>query len=149
MREIKFRAWNISEKRWCSPAELEWCLLPNPYTHGDGVFEIDESNKEKDSAFNLGTSYELMQYTGLKDKNGKEIYEGDIINTYLEDEQGPLPLSEVCFFEGCFVITESAPGYSPSYYWEKGELTLREFAKDSEIVGNIYENPELLQGGTE
>lgn len=71
----------------------------------------------------------LMQYTGLKDKNGKEIYEGDIVN-YFRDE-----LAEVKFINGCFVIDSKA--YTDSFLGLMGDI---------EVVGNIYENKEMLKG---
>lgn len=69
-------------------------------------------------------------YTGLKDKNGKEIYEGDILNLRYKDEE-----PNVIVLRNLIVDT----------YWISDELGF----KDStvEIIGNIYENPELLKGG--
>ena len=71
----------------------------------------------------------IMQYTGLKDKNGTEIYEGDI---YKDEEN---MLWEVIFDEGCFKL-------------ENIHIPGRMFiTKDIEIIGNKYENPELLKEG--
>jgi len=73
----------------------------------------------------------LMQYTGLKDKNGKEIYEGDILKTDFND------IAEVKYGLGCFHI-ESNQDYE--------SITLFEWSDDmSEVIGNIYENPELIK----
>lgn len=77
---------------------------------------------------------ELMQYTGLKDKNGKEIYEGDVcINLEL-----PCSESFVCRYSNEFAMFE---------FWnEETETGLGCAAYDElEIIGNIYENPELIR----
>lgn len=70
---------------------------------------------------------DIMQYTGLKDKNGKGIYEGDIVN-YFRNE-----LAEVKFINGCFAIESK-------HYID----CFNEIVAEREVVGNIYENPELL-----
>ncbi|MYL44615.1 hypothetical protein GLV94_03070 [Virgibacillus halodenitrificans] len=69
----------------------------------------------------------LREYTGLKDKKGKEIYEGDIVdvdNTWR---------NKVEFYKGCFMVDEDVLGAIHSF---------------SEVIGNIYVNPELLEGET-
>jgi hypothetical protein len=76
-------------------------------------------------------------FIGIKDKNGKEIYEGDIM--VYPEESKPRNLFEVMFDGGCFV----ANCKNRSYF-----KYIREFIIDPvEIIGNIYENPELLQQG--
>ncbi|MCD6473673.1 MAG: hypothetical protein J7K47_02020 [Thermoplasmata archaeon] len=90
----------------------------------------------------------LMQYTGLKDKNGKEIYEGDIVKIYDEDFDGNIEIIKIAkvvfknasFFlepaldEGSFIYTLSAE----LEYWDIGGCEI-------EVIGNIYENKELLK----
>jgi hypothetical protein len=137
MRELKFRVWDKDEKSWCAPDKLEWCILPNPFVLQpfSGIFELDESNKERDSAYSLGTTYEVMRYTGLKDKNGKEMCEGDIVraNIYTDDHL----YLEVYYHNGCFIID-----YKDS---EADYFCVGDFPGSLEVVGNIYENPELLE----
>lgn len=123
MREIKFRAWEKSLKQ---------------------IIPVDNIDFEKrmvntESAWRMFDEIELMQYTGLKDKNGKEIYEGDILDTDLER-----PYLVVEFRNGCFVIEccdDEEIYYDIMFPLEK-EISNLEYHK---VIGNIYENPELLE----
>lgn len=120
MRELKFRAWHESDKCWYNPRFIEMNLLGQAIlSHGIEQFEIIPASA-------------IEQYTGLKDKNGKEIYEGDILN------DGVGHIGEVLFNEriGAFV-----------YEWgECGSMFIDLYTSDIEIIGNIHENPELLGG---
>lgn len=89
------------------------------------------NSKTEDLFFRDFEEVELMQYTGLKDKNGKEIYEGDI---YHVGDKNIRYL--VVWFDSGF---EGKQLRSTSY------AGLKSWAKDIEILGNIYENPELLE----
>jgi len=116
-REIKFRAWDETNK-----------IMFTPESQIGHLWSFDCINGIPQS------SGILMQYTGLKDKNGKEIYEGDIIGYYMDNE-----LSPECYF------------ISPVEYWasafkvkHEGWLFL-ECIESPEVLGNIYENPELLE----
>lgn len=116
-RQIKFRAWEKNLKEMIPVGEIDFnSLMINQSTTWRFIDEV-----------------ELMQYTGLFDKNGTEIYEGDLVSDLLNGSLG-----EVIFDEGCYLVD-----------WED-ELTtitlhqnIREF--DVVVVGNIYENPELLE----
>jgi uncharacterized phage protein (TIGR01671 family) len=144
MREIKFRAWN-KEKKQMTPSFNLWSLT-------------------EDENFNLcldgyGILYPsrviLMQFTGLHDKNGKEIYEGDIVriitavNEYY-DEEGDLIEDEnekiafISFDDGTFVAENSS---GEICQWDDGthDWYSLENAIILEVIGNIYENPELLK----
>ena len=134
MREIKFRAWHKEKKLMLDVATIEFredgtcegARCNHPLIHGGNwYYYLDEDIK-------------LIQYTGLKDKNGKEVYEGDIVECYVD---GIKEISKVEFFEGCFCIRakNNDPDYIPCLCTVDTNQTL-------EIIGNIYENPELIEG---
>lgn len=117
MREIKFRAWDKESKTM---------LFTGFVINADGMVATITNDHD--------WKLEVMQYTGLKDKNDKEIYEGDIIavkdchysniDYWNNKEQKPIPFIIKWEFSS-FIIPYD------TYYWE--------------IIGNIYENPDLLE----
>jgi uncharacterized phage protein (TIGR01671 family) len=78
----------------------------------------------------------LMQFTGLHDSKGNEIYEGDVIKFYLCDVEDIEGISEVIFRDGCFTITAKLD------YWPCLDSV---DVKYREVIGNIYEHPEMLK----
>lgn len=122
MREIKFRAW-IEPQNEMIFSDLEPLL--NGYKSNDSRVDIQESE-----------DYFIMQYTGLKDKNGKEIYEGDIVSL----ESWKPKNHQIKFIEGAFCLANKEGEYSADIFYihHAGR-------SQGEIIGNIYENPELLK----
>lgn len=136
MREIKFRAWHFKNSVMYKYA------FPIP----DGVAAYLYDDYKQPSYFDEGL-VELMQYTGLKDKNGKEIYEGDIVEVKLFPD----------WVER--VSWKGPPDATGEVYWDLAGFTFairNRFDKryiglekvcyeESQVIGNIYENPELLE----
>jgi uncharacterized phage protein (TIGR01671 family) len=125
MRTIKFRAWDIKNKRFWHDVEQEY----------DGLGRDDNEYNWQVSSFadylDDPDRYDVQQYTGLKDKNGKEIYEGDIITLTGISIHGP---EEVSFDYGAFGINGT------SFCYGQEELNWEDF----KVIGNIYENKDLL-----
>lgn len=131
-REIKFRAW-FDEGRpgtqMREVLELKWTKHPRALLRGGGLAQIED----------------LMQYTGLKDKNGVEIYEGDVV-------RHPVGVGEVKFgwFDSSHEAGYSRYHYHQGFYIAEGQEVARDSVDEDvdwqkvEIIGNIYENPELL-----
>ena len=129
MREIKFRVWDKNIPK--TVGELE-----NP------TGEMVEWDYIKESDYlidGINGKYPIMQYTGLKDKNGKEVYTGDILK--LEDCGEAL--YEVKYFD--YVYAYGVERINP----QKGDWIdkrLEElYSEGIEVIGNIYENKELLE----
>ena len=123
MREIKFRAWDKESKEMLSDVSL-W--------NDDFTSYLNEHVEY------LQDKCELMQYTGLKDKNSVKIYEGDIVDFGVTTN-----IKEVVF-EG-----ESASFRVYEYLYEQGSSLAEKWflddCSDIEVIGNIYKNPELLE----
>ena len=124
-REIKFRSWDKILKIM-SYNPVNAINFKGQFLLNDGKFH--DINK---------TDYILMQYTGLKDKNGKEMYEGDIVKIMQETET----FFDKVIYDNhlCSFRFEGLSDYCDFCDW------LREGA-EFEVVGNIYENPELIGG---
>lgn len=132
-REIKFRFFT-PDKRMIEDHE--------GWTEGIGINEALKYSSEY--------GYKLMQYTGLKDKNGKEIYEGDILKSGKENKDPKQSYSEVYFCtnsakfkqQGSF---KTGGGWSGDLNTWDNYLDKITLLEHWEVIGNIYENPKLLK----
>ena len=121
MRKIKFRAWDKENEKMMKVSSLH--------------LENKEISVKENGTFHLFRMQDLMQYTGLKDKNGKEIYEGDIL--FFRDEN----MKYIVVWQDAAFIIKSIEirKYSEKMCW------LDDTEICCEIVGNIYENKKLLE----
>lgn len=126
MREFKFRAY---EK------DSDEMFYPDTTNNNEYFFSgfIDGVLKVATSPYSDDKDYILMQYTGLIDKNGKEIYEGDIVTRTINDKY--YLTGKVVMDEGATMIVRGE---------ESMFLTTNFRGHKNEVIGNIYETPELL-----
>lgn len=121
MREIKLRAWLIEEKK----------LEDVDILHFDSeLISVADPTYGK---YFLPDEYVLEQYTGLKDAENVDIYEGDVLETYNGSRV------YVSFEEGLFIIYFSNTAVSLVDYLIDGVISAK-------VIGNVHQNPELLEG---
>lgn len=137
-REIKFRAWDKDSKRYGEVVEIEY----NESREIDGIWVWYNIHERYEPI--PGANVTVEQYTGLKDKNGKEIYEGDIVRTTDRVTVKDLifPIGVVEFKQQAFWIC-NVPSGRPDF--THNETLLKYWETDLEVIGNIHENPELLE----
>lgn len=138
MREILFRGKAIHSGEWhygmfCpegfGDADFP-CILPND----NDIVSTDDWEIRPET---------VGQFTGLCDKNGTKIFEGDILKSHYDDAFPEDYALEEIVFNNCAWCARPV-GYDDCYPCDDGD-----FAECSEVVGNIFDNPELLKGGTE
>lgn len=134
MRALRFRVWTGAQMEYNVMVGKFGVFYVNPGSNFDG---LDEKDSASLTPFNTKypTTCPVMQYTGAVDKNGLEIYEGDIITHSHDGMTG--------------VVVWNSAGYGFSIEDLKGEefiADLNDYDWQPEVIGNIYENKELLNG---
>ncbi len=140
MREIKFRAWIKTWGMMGAVYNIEWGQNLDDETTGIISIAADDLGDVDTFPHNYSPEeVELLEYTGLKDKNGKEIYEGDILQTF--------PLQDIRFeVVSEWNTDETAWGWGLKVYSPKKFVYAMDKSVDRmEIIGNIYKNPELME----
>lgn len=141
MREIKFRVWDKTTRRMYAVMSITLNAV-NGNIRKVGLIRIGENGRldKRQKFYRQVGEVGLMQYTGLKDKNGREIYEGDILQDDLFSSRDVVKFGE---------YWETPEG--GAYGWYKKSANHHDLVSSlitgiavSEVIGNIYENPELL-----
>ena len=125
MREIKFRAWDKEQKEW-----VKYSITDNIpiFCHNTTRWRADKK----------GERFVLCQYTGIKDKNNKEIYEGDVIKAISFARW--VGVAKYSDENQAFIFDDLDKKYRG-----KSTVFMNQFDDGFEILGNIYENPKLLK----
>lgn len=121
----KFKVWDLEYKEWIAPLDFV-----------NHLWQTNHKTKEIVLDDDVQESYKVLYFTGLKDKNGKEIYEGDVISCPKTHETKLFNHDRraVVYYDGRSYLASTS---------DRRDL-LGGFSSDKEVIGNIYENPDLI-----
>lgn len=149
MREIKFRAWDKAKHRMLGVDQLAFGpdgKLVSIYSDGPDFSNDSEALMGEKPDLNDAV---LMQYTGLHDKNGREIYEGDLLRVELDDDPDSYYIAPVTWGGSDYPAFDIMSKYWPKNVSYDTNVLSAIIAGWSEevmsVIGNIYENPEMLE----
>ena len=136
MRELKFRAWDKVAKKFLYPWPDGFHILGETTCFDLIGQQLKERNPEK-STLSMLNDIEITEYTGLKDKNGKEIYEGDIVRDTIPEDEPVKDTRIICWIENMCgfqaqTLDNKFIGFIQNDYVE--------------IIGTVYENKDLISG---
>ena len=129
MREIKFRVYDKGRKQWVHDTDHAISLFGEYVIFGEILRRPDDSIVSLDELNDL----DAMQYTGLKDRNGREIYEGDVVRWYVNNVTR----------DGIVEYVVESAGYDLKNFHDPYHVCVDWYRGEYEILGNIYEDPEL------
>ncbi|MBO3326455.1 hypothetical protein JJB63_12730 [Clostridium perfringens] len=140
-RELKFKIWDKEQKKFL---EINWEGEDTTHTKGkanicysDHVY-VTLSGYVNEDGWPYEVDADILQYTGLKDKNGKEIYEGDVL-----ERHGYWPI-RIEYDKGCLMVRDLDEVRYNNLILNVPICNF-ESINDWKVIGNIYENPELLE----
>lgn len=133
-REIKFRAWNKENECYLYDIQRAYDMLSGCVKYDDGEDAVYE--EECFAGFMDNDQFVVEQYTGLHDKNGREIYEGDVLDIGLRNQDGKPVIAPVSYetYAAGYVLDNGGNGI-----WQR-------LTEDCEVIGNIFEDKQLLEG---
>lgn len=135
-REIKFRAWDKVNEMYFYNVQEAYDMLSGFVKYDNG--EDADYNEDCFGSFLSNKRYDVEQFTGLKDVNGKDIYENDIIKSNYKYAQPKISQ----------IIMEDGNSYIAGEDLATGnEMLVSDHVDEIEVIGNIHANPELLKGG--
>ncbi|WP_353986591.1 YopX family protein [Lactiplantibacillus plantarum] len=139
---IKFRAWDKVQNKMLLPDNIEF-IYGQAYWAEASIDGYDECSNDG-KVDGIGALFELEQFTGLKDMNGKEIYEGDIVNVWsnmseltMEPTVNEIVSEDMFGIPGMFLKSVGAHLIEPCLH--------DSWSNQFEVIGNVHENAELLE----
>lgn len=143
MREIRFRAWDVGRKKMFQVAKMVFnlsapgsVLLVTPYGY-DEFSKHRRSESPREVVDAVGALIVLEQFTGLKDRAGKDIYEGDIVNEEMRHIKAEIIWNQ----STCAFVRKEIKHHGTKVNWEFYPVD----SKNYEVIGNIHEHPALMK----